>query len=260
MLPFVSFLLTISNSFQAVMRGTHLPSLLSLPPKSVKILQEIKAHFHPRLISTGEEDGHLHWQHNGCHSKGYGGWIRRWFKLHGSFCVPVYHHPIWQQGVQDSPGSAVQQSCWCIFRYVVLSFASLHLIHTLQIGHLQIREGAALLHGLIPSVEFSQHLCGQGTPCCVAIVFSLSLIFEEMHSSALDRQVRLEAWKVPTFFRQKRAQDQITQYRNKRGSISQLDCFKQAFLKILGRGSRDGSLEKKPVHSFVLPGADQKGS
>lgn len=70
-------------------------------------------------LSTGEEDGYLHWQYHRCHSEGHGCGIWRFFQLCGSFCLSVHHHPVGQQGFPNSPGSAVQQPCRQVLRYVV---------------------------------------------------------------------------------------------------------------------------------------------
>lgn len=69
-------------------------------------------------LSAGEEDGYLHWQYHRCHSEGHGCGIRRFFQLCGSFCLSVHHHPVGQQGFPNSPGSAVQQPCRQVLRYV----------------------------------------------------------------------------------------------------------------------------------------------
>lgn len=71
------------------------------------------------IFSAGEEDGYLHWQYHRCYSEGHGCRIRRFFQFCGSFCLSVHHHPIGQQGFPNSPGSAVQQPCGQVLRYMV---------------------------------------------------------------------------------------------------------------------------------------------
>lgn len=78
-------------------------------------------------LSAGEEDGYLHWQYHRRHSEGHGCGIRRFFQLCGSFCLSVHHHPVGQQGFPNSPGSAVQQPCRQVLRYVVCTLKCLGL-------------------------------------------------------------------------------------------------------------------------------------
>lgn len=91
----------------------------TISPKLFHVLSTINSFSLFSWLSTGEEDGNLHWQYHRCYSEGHGCRIRRFFQFCGSFCVSVHHHPVRQQGFPNSPGSAVQQPCWQVLRYTV---------------------------------------------------------------------------------------------------------------------------------------------
>lgn len=121
---------------------THPVCNLSFP-KLFHVLSTMNCFLIFSWLSTGEEDGYLHWQYHRCYSEGHGCRVRRFFQFCGSFCLSVHHHPVRQQGFPNSPGSAVQQPCWQVLRYTVCLFACSYLACTLMYLGLQSKSFSA---------------------------------------------------------------------------------------------------------------------